>query len=174
MPFELSVVDLNDSPRLIIPSSDFINVDTSARSTVVVFSTLDDDSRDFHRYTLSGDVLDNDLFFLYGNKLKLQPGVDLADQSSYAIRVVSSDFDGASIEQDLEFSLNHPPESIELSTSDLPENLPLVAKFHLQPWILISMIVLIIHSLDLVRRTMMLQFKANVDAGQVSVDLIPA
>ncbi|MAF46568.1 MAG: hypothetical protein CL407_11680, partial [Acidimicrobiaceae bacterium] len=123
--FELSVLDQNDAPRLIIPSTTFINADADARSIVAEFSTLDDDPRDFHRYTLSGNVLDNDSFFLYGNKLKLQTGVDLADQSSYAIRVASSDFDGASVEQDLEFSLNHPPESIELSSAELPEDLPI-------------------------------------------------
>ena len=123
--FELSVLDQNDAPRLIIPSTNFINADADARSIVAEFSTLDDDPRDFHRYSLSGDVLDNDLFFLYGNKLKLQTGVDLSEQSSYSIRVESSDFDGATVQQDFEFSLNHPPESIELSTAALLEDLPI-------------------------------------------------
>ena len=121
--FELSVLDQNDPPRSIISSTNYLNSTAEPRSTVAEFSTIDDDPRDFHRYTLSGDVMDNDAFFLYGNKLKLNPDVDPGDQSSYTVRVLSSDFDGASIEQDLEFRLNHPPESIGLSSSEIQENL---------------------------------------------------
>ena len=119
----LSVLDLNDAPSRIIPSTDFINSTAGPREIVVEFDTVDDDPRDFHRYSLLGDVLDNSSFFLFGNKLKLQPDVDLDENSSYQVRVRSSDFDGAVIEQDLEFNVNHPPESIELSSTSLSENL---------------------------------------------------
>ena len=121
--FSLSVLDLNDAPSRIIPSTDFINSTAGPREIVVEFDTVDDDLRDFHRYSLHGDILDNSSFFLFGNKLKLQPEVDLDENSSYQVRVRSSDFDGAVIEQDLEFNVNHPPESIELSSTSLSENL---------------------------------------------------
>ena len=39
------------------------------------------------------------------------------------VRVRSADFDGESVEQDLEFIVNHPPESIEVSVASLSENL---------------------------------------------------
>ena len=55
--------------------------------------------------------------------MKLQPDVDLDGKLSYSVRVLSSDFDGASVEQDLDFSLNRHPESIEVSSSELSENL---------------------------------------------------
>ena len=121
--FELSVLDLNDSQ---VASSLLLILSTApaaSRETLLEFSTVDDDPRDFHRYTLDGDALDNSTFFLYGNKLKLQPDVDLDDQSSYMVRVRSADFDGESVEQDLEFIVNHPPESIEVSVASLSENL---------------------------------------------------
>ena len=122
--FEISVVDLNDAPHTITSSTQFLSSTAESRSTVAEFSTLDDDLRDFHRYSLPDGVLDNDSFFLLGNKLKLQPSVDLAEQSSYTVSVISSDFDGASVQQDIEFALNHPPESISMSASAFKENLP--------------------------------------------------
>ena len=39
------------------------------------------------------------------------------------MRVRSADFDGESVEQDLEFIVNHPPESIDVSVASLSENL---------------------------------------------------
>ena len=80
-------------------------------------------------------VLDNSIFFLYGNKLKLQPDIDLDDQSSYMVRVRSADFDGESVERDLEFIVNHPPESIEVSVASLSENLDIGTRVLFLLWI---------------------------------------
>ena len=121
--FQLNVEDINDSPSSITASTLFINADAPARSTVADITTNDQDSNDRHVLTLIDGSMDNHLFFLSGRRLKLIPNVDISDQDSYSVHLRSSDRSGESVDQILDFVVNHAPTDILASQLELLENL---------------------------------------------------
>ena len=122
-PFVIDISDANDPPSEIIASTSFINSDAPHRSTIADLSTLDQDENDRHSLLLVDDSLDNHLFSLSGTKLKLMPNVQIGDQDEYSVHLKSTDRFGASIEQVLDFTVNHVPSEIQTSSLELSENL---------------------------------------------------
>ena len=51
------------------------------------------------------------------------PNVQFGDQDNYSVQLQSTDRSGASVDQVLEFKLNHAPSEIRTSTLQLSENL---------------------------------------------------
>ncbi|MGV3505490.1 MAG: Kelch repeat-containing protein [Adhaeribacter sp.] len=83
----------NSPPGNIALSSNTLNENVAANSTVGTFSTADADAADLHTYSLvagAGDA-DNAAFGITGNALRLLASPDYETKSSYSIRVRTDD-----------------------------------------------------------------------------------
>ncbi len=96
----ITVNDVNEAPTAITLSNDTV-VETVPVGTVVgTLGTVDPDSVNSHTYSLvagEGDT-DNASIAIVGNELQTAAAFDFATQSSYTIRVRSTDQDGAFFE----------------------------------------------------------------------------
>jgi hypothetical protein len=125
----ISVTNVNETPTDISLSSDNVDEDKPAGSTVGTLSTADPDAGDTHTYTLvagTGDA-DNASFTISGDELKTAAVFHWASKSSYSIRVRSTDAGGLTTEKAFTITvnhLNHTPTDIALSNSSVAENKP--------------------------------------------------
>ncbi len=100
------------------------NVDTSAADLLFAnLSAIDEDPGDSHTFGLvsgTGDS-DNSKFVIDGNSLKLRQGETLnyETQSSYAVRIRTTDSGGLSVEKEVLLQVNN---LIEISKSDITIN----------------------------------------------------
>ena len=127
--FTVSVTDLNEAPTAITLTNSSVAENSPAGTVVGQFNTAGDDAEDTHVYTLvagDGDT-GNAAFTIAGNELRTVAAVDFETQSSYSIRVRSTDQDDLFIEQMLTITVsdvNEVPTGVDLSSVSVAENVP--------------------------------------------------
>ncbi len=126
----ISVIDVPEPPTSIVLSNSSIDSNSPDNAVVGTFSTTDPDSSDPFTYQLvTGDGADdNDAFTIEGNSLLTNSSPDFETQSSYSIRVQTTDSTGNSYSEALTISVidvaveNSDPIDIDLSNSSIDEN----------------------------------------------------
>ncbi|MDQ3930672.1 MAG: cadherin repeat domain-containing protein, partial [Chloroflexota bacterium] len=125
--FTITVTNVNEAPTDISLSSQSVDEDQPAGTTVGTLSTDDPDAGDTHTYALvagAGDA-DNGSFTISGSTLKTNAVFHWATKSSYSIRVRSTDAGGLNTEKQFTITvnhLNHTPTNISLSNGSVAEN----------------------------------------------------
>ncbi|NJR61169.1 MAG: hypothetical protein HC769_21470 [Cyanobacteria bacterium CRU_2_1] len=127
--FTISVNNGNDAPSDLSLSSLSIREGVAANSTVGSFTTTDPDTGDTHLYSLIGGFGDQAKFSISGNSLILTESPDLETQSSYVIRVRTTDNGTPSAFYEEEFTIsvdniNEPPTSLNLNNFTVDEGSP--------------------------------------------------
>lgn len=123
--FTITVTNVNEAPTLIAASGTTVPASAAIGTTVGTLSTTDPDTADTHTYTLvtgTGDT-DNAKFSIQGNQLRT--AATFASQTTYSIRVRTTDAAGLTFEQVITGSItsgNAAPTDIALSSSSVAEN----------------------------------------------------
>lgn len=107
-------------PQQIVVSSSAFNENMLAGSEVAVLSSVDPDIDDFHSYTLvAGEGDDDNLkFTISGDRLLLMSEADYEMQTSFTIRVRSTDLRGETVEQSLTMQIVDLPEVQNIQVGD--------------------------------------------------------
>ncbi len=123
----ITVLDVNEAPTDVILTPNSITPTMEIGDVVGLLTTIDPDIGDTHTYELvEGDGADdNDAFEIDGDALKLAAELDLTEQTSYTIRVRSTDSGGLHVEQTLVIVANHAPTAVMLTPSEVEENVPI-------------------------------------------------
>jgi hypothetical protein len=127
--FTLNVTDLNEAPTGITLSSTTIAENAGVNAPVGDFSTNDPDANNTFTYTLvegDGDT-DNGAFNISGNTLRANDSFDFDVQSSFSIRVRSTDQGGESIEQVFIITVTDGPAIVDLSITKAGANVHTIA-----------------------------------------------
>lgn len=125
--FTITVTDINEAPTEITLSPNAILENSPDNSLIGSLTTDDPDQGDTHTYELvsgTGDT-DNAAFTLTGDQLFLQNSPNFETQSSYSLRVRSTDADGLSTEKVLTVQIdnaNEAPTQLLLSNTTVEEN----------------------------------------------------
>jgi hypothetical protein len=127
----IDIFATNDAPTDIALSDAFIAENEPGGTSVGTFSTTDPDSADTHTYELTtgaGDA-DNASFQVNGSSLDAVGSFDFETQSSYSIRVRTTDSGTGSLTHEEQFTItvtdaNDAPTAIDLDVQDIDENLP--------------------------------------------------
>ena len=124
----INVIDQNDTPSDVNLTPSSIPENNAPGSIVGSFMTSDEDSADNHVYTLVNGFgsTDNASFTIDGPDLRVNSSLDFETQSSYSIRVRSSDPQGASFEKVIRvlvINQNEAPTEVFLSSNAINENL---------------------------------------------------
>ncbi|HBJ35090.1 MAG TPA: hypothetical protein DDZ51_10120 [Planctomycetaceae bacterium] len=128
--FTITVTNVNEAPTLIALTSSTVAESSPIGSSVGTFSTTDPDVGDSHTYTLvigTGST-DNASFQIVGNALQTATILDIETQSSYSIRVRSTDTAGLFTEQTFTITVtnvNEAPTSIALNNSTISDASPI-------------------------------------------------
>ncbi|MBD2517069.1 SdiA-regulated domain-containing protein [Nostoc sp. FACHB-973] len=100
--------NLNDAPTAIALSATSVNENVPANTVVGTFTTTDPDTGNTFTYSLvsgTGDA-DNAAFAIANNTLKINASPNFETQSSYSIRVRSTDNGGLSVDKVLTIQVN--------------------------------------------------------------------
>ncbi|MCA9142093.1 MAG: cadherin domain-containing protein [Planctomycetales bacterium] len=122
----ITVNDVNELPTAVALSSDTIAEDAVVGSVVGTLSTTDPDSGDTHTYTFiegDGDA-DNSSFTIVGDELRTAATLDFETQSTYTVRVQSTDAGGLMVEQTLIIDVsdvNENPTGVSISNTSVAE-----------------------------------------------------
>lgn len=125
--FTINVTEANVAPTEIALSNNSIDENSAAETVVGDLSTTDANTGDTHVYTLvsgTGDT-DNASFTIVGNSLRANGGLDFETQSSYSVRVRSTDGGDLFFEQIFTINvndLNEAPTALQLSEDSIPED----------------------------------------------------
>ena len=130
--FLITVNDLpeNRQPTDIVLSSTAIAEESPAGSTVGILITQDPDLDDTFTYTLVDEAgLDTDSFTITDNLLTINDSPDFETQSSYQIKIRTTDAGGLFREEFFDIVVlntqeNNPPTSLTLSGTSVAENSP--------------------------------------------------
>jgi hypothetical protein len=123
----ISVLNVNESPNnlLVLPT---VILENSPNNTIVgTITSTDPDAGDNFNYSLvagTGDG-DNNKFSISGDKLVIKNSPDYETQSSYTIRLKTTDAGGLSYQKQVTISVtnvNEAPTSLTLSNSTVAEN----------------------------------------------------
>ncbi len=123
--FTITVTNANEAPTAITASGIVVPANAPVGTTIGTLSTTDPDAGDTHNYTLvsgEGDA-DNAKFSIAGNQLTT--AVAFTTETTYSIRVRSTDAGGLTFEQILTGTIaagNLAPTDIVLSNSSVSEN----------------------------------------------------
>ncbi|MBD2093641.1 DUF4347 domain-containing protein [Trichocoleus sp. FACHB-591] len=123
----VSVNDLNEAPTASNLSASSIDENVVANSVVGTFTSTDPDTGNSFTYSLvpgTGDT-GNSAFSIVGNELRLNSSPNFESQSSYNIRVRTTDQGGLSYDKELTVNvndLNEAPTASNLSASSVDEN----------------------------------------------------
>ncbi len=125
----ISVNNVNESPTDLVLSNSSIDSNSPDNAVVGTFSTTDPDIGDTFTYQLVSGAGDdnNDAFTIEGNSLQINSSPDFETQSSYSIRVQTTDAGGLSYSEALTISVNNVNESptdLVLSNSSIDSNSP--------------------------------------------------
>lgn len=124
----IHVTNINEMPTEVSLSNAAVEEGLPVDTTVGTLSTTDPDSGDTHTYALiagDGDA-DNASFTIVDNELRTAAVFDFGAQSSYSIRVASTDQGGLTVEQILTITVteaNVAPTSVALTIDTVDENL---------------------------------------------------
>jgi len=121
----LGVLNVNETPTDISPSTPYINFNATAGSAVFSLSTSDPDAGGSFTYALVAGTgsTDNAAFTLSNNQLSIKAAPVPSKQKTYSIRVRSTDQGGLSFEKSLTLSLNFAPTALSFSTTGFNENI---------------------------------------------------
>ncbi len=125
--FTITVNDLDEGPTDLLLSSDDIDENQAAGTSIGSFSTQGGTAP--YTYTLvsgNGDT-DNALFSINGNELLSGVAFDFEAKNSFSIRVQSADDNGATFDKAFAITINdlvEAPTDLSLSASIIDENLP--------------------------------------------------
>ncbi|MEO9933844.1 cadherin domain-containing protein [Rhodopirellula bahusiensis] len=123
----LAVTNVNEDPTAVSISSSVVTEESASGTTVGTFDTADVDASDTFTYTLvagDGDT-DNASFTIDGEDLLTATTLDMDTQSTYSIRVRSTDAGGSFVEQTLTITLtetNEAPTAIAIDDNEIAEN----------------------------------------------------
>jgi len=125
----VTVTDVNEAPTDIALSASSIVENNAENATVGSLSAIDADSGQTHSFSLvtgQGDT-DNASFTITGSSLKLIPSADFETQSSYALRIRSTDNGDPAQSFEKAFTVtitdaNDAPTNITLSATSIAEN----------------------------------------------------
>ncbi|MFO1021806.1 MAG: cadherin domain-containing protein [Planctomycetales bacterium] len=123
----INVTNVNETPTDVSLSSSSIAENSPIGTTVGTLSTTDPDASNTFTYSLvtgTGST-DNSFFSISGNQLQLAHTMDFETQSSYSIRVRTTDQGGLYYEKTLTISatnVNETPTNITLSSNSIAEN----------------------------------------------------
>ncbi|MFM2216931.1 MAG: Calcium-dependent protease precursor [Planctomycetota bacterium] len=126
--FTINVTDVNDAPSDIAVSSNTTPENAGVNSLVGTLSTTDPDAGDTFTYTLvtgTGDT-DNTAFNIDGSSLRASNNFDFETQSSYSLRIRSTDAAGLFFEKIVTVNVsnaNEDPTDIALSSNTIAENI---------------------------------------------------
>jgi VCBS repeat-containing protein/predicted outer membrane repeat protein len=97
----ITIADVNESPTGLLLSKDQVPEHSAADTLVGLFTTTDPDADNTFTYALvSGEGSDDNRFFaIAGNQLKTTAAFDFETQSSYSIRVRTTDQGGLPLER---------------------------------------------------------------------------
>ena len=127
--FTITVTDINEAPTAVAISSDTVAENSPIGTSVGTLTSIDPDVGNTHTYSLvagSGDA-DNASFAIADNELQVAAILDFETQSSYSVRVRSTDQGGLFFDQILTVNVtnvNEAPTSLALSNSSVLENEP--------------------------------------------------
>lgn len=110
---EVNIIDVNEAPRDILLSASSIAENQPPGTLVAVLSTVDDLLDELHVYSLvsgTGDR-DNEAFSIEGEHLISAISFDFESQSSYQIRLRTTDFEGLFLEKAFVISILDLPEA---------------------------------------------------------------
>ncbi len=114
------ITAVENAPTDISLSSSSVDDGSSSGTTVGTFSTTDTDSGDEHTYSLVSGTgnTDNSSFSISGTTLSIATSVNYSSQTSYSIRVRSTDLTSQTYEEALTINVN----GIALSSSTVAES----------------------------------------------------
>ncbi|MBW4612238.1 MAG: cadherin domain-containing protein [Desmonostoc vinosum HA7617-LM4] len=104
----INVTNVNETPTNLALNNTSVAENSSVSTVVGTFSTTDPDTGDTFTYSLvvgNGDA-DNDAFIVDGNQLKIKASPNFETQSSYNIRVKTTDASGLSYQKALTITVN--------------------------------------------------------------------
>ncbi|MDB5391851.1 MAG: cya 3, partial [Planctomycetaceae bacterium] len=127
--FSVSVTDVNEAPSDIALSPSTVAENQAADTAFGIFSTIDPDAGDMFTYILvpGTGATDNSQFRVIGNILQTAESLDFETQSSYSIRIRTTDAGGLSTEKVFTVqvtNINESPTALTLSASSIAENQP--------------------------------------------------
>jgi RHS repeat-associated protein len=124
----ISVTDVNEAPTSLVLSNAVTPENVAAGSVIGSFASIDPDASNTFTYSLvtgTGST-DNAAFAVVGNQLKINALPDFETNSSYSVRVRTTDQGGLSFDQVFTVSItdvNETPTSLVLSNAVTPENI---------------------------------------------------
>ncbi|MBO1351440.1 MAG: SBBP repeat-containing protein, partial [Hormoscilla sp. GUM202] len=123
--FTININDVNENPTDLDLSNNSINENVTANTLVGTFSTTDPDTGDTSfTYQLVDGVggTDNAAFTILGDQLQINSSPDFEAQSSYSIRVRTTDPSTLSYSKLLIVNINDVNEDFDLSNNSIDEN----------------------------------------------------
>ncbi|PSB64080.1 hypothetical protein C7B61_12635, partial [filamentous cyanobacterium CCP1] len=124
--FTISVIDVNEAPTAINLSANQIDEGKPANSIVGLFTTVDPDRTENHRYAIDATYEDGSRFTINDkNELVLLEATNAAVKPTYKIRVTTTDKGGLVFTQDFTITvadLPDPPANLALSNTSINEN----------------------------------------------------
>ena len=126
--FTITINDLNEAPTDIVLSANTINENVAANSTVGTLSSTDQDAANTFAFTLVSGVgsTDNSFFNIIGDTLHIANSPDFETNSSYSIRLRTTDQGNLTFEKVFVITindLNEVPSDIVLSANTINENI---------------------------------------------------
>ncbi|MDM4019173.1 beta strand repeat-containing protein [Roseiconus lacunae] len=123
--FTITVSDVNEAPTAIALSNSTVGDNAVSGTVVGTLTSTDVDASDTFTYSLvsgTGDT-DNASFAIDGDDLVTAATIDFSSQSSYSVRVRTTDSGGATFEQVFTITQgNSAPSAIALSSDTVAEN----------------------------------------------------
>ncbi|WP_231602887.1 beta strand repeat-containing protein [Neorhodopirellula pilleata] len=123
--FTITVTNVNEAPSAIALSSTTLDNNAASGTAVGTLTTTDADAGDTFTYTLvdGQGSTDNTSFAIDGGTLEAATTINFASQSSYSVRVRSTDAAGLSTEQTFTITPSNPaPTDLSLSSTSIAEN----------------------------------------------------
>ena len=112
----ININNLNEAPTSLSLSNNSIDENVPANTVIGIFSTIDSDIGDTFTYQLvagTGDT-DNADFTIVGDQLQINASPDFETQSSYSIRVQTTDGGGETHQQQLTININDVDEALTI------------------------------------------------------------
>ncbi|MGB7412867.1 MAG: cadherin domain-containing protein, partial [Thermosynechococcaceae cyanobacterium] len=125
--FAVELTDINEAPRNLVLDNSSVDENVAGGTAVGTLSVTDPDAGDLQTFSLvagDGDA-DNAAFTIVGNQLQIQDSPNFEGQSSYQIRLRSTDAGGLTVERMFSVSIrdiNEAPTQVALDGNGVLEN----------------------------------------------------
>ncbi len=126
-PFTVRVLNVNEAPTALALTSTSIAENNTAGAVIGTFTTADPDAGDTFNYALISGVGDtnNGAFSIIGDQLRVSSSFDFEAQSSYSIRVRTTDAGGLTFDRPFTINVTNVNEgqtALALSNATIAEN----------------------------------------------------